>query len=294
MTSPTQDDRRYLYSPFNPTLIENFLKGREIAAVELLTAGKCNTNYKLTLSDRTCCVLRLYRRSSPGQERIAMHWARDRVPVPEMLAWGEDWALFAWLEGELLVDVPNCIGVAAAAIAKLATIAFPQPGQLMPDGTIVPFPFGGVQGFIRQSLVNPVVKRWLTADAIAALQELLHREASCLDTLDRQASLVHGDFNPTNILIRNGELSGLLDWEFCHAGTPYMDIGNLLRHYPQRANQIAQGLQSGGMILPADWQKHALLVDLTSQIEFLTSSRSARFKPQCVQQLHRAIALILA
>jgi aminoglycoside phosphotransferase (APT) family kinase protein len=43
--------------------------------------------------------------------------------------------------------------------------------------------------------------------------------------------LVHSDFNAKNLLVdpETWELTGLLDWEFAHAGSPYADIGNLTR-----------------------------------------------------------------
>jgi len=43
--------------------------------------------------------------------------------------------------------------------------------------------------------------------------------------------LVHSDFNPKNILVdpRSGDVRGVLDWEFAHAGSPYADLGNLTR-----------------------------------------------------------------
>ena len=42
---------------------------------------------------------------------------------------------------------------------------------------------------------------------------------------------MHSDFNPKNLLVNpaTGELTGLLDWEFAHAGSPVTDLGNLLR-----------------------------------------------------------------
>jgi aminoglycoside phosphotransferase (APT) family kinase protein len=42
---------------------------------------------------------------------------------------------------------------------------------------------------------------------------------------------VHSDFNPKNILVDpgTGEVTGLLDWEYAHAGSPFTDLGNLLR-----------------------------------------------------------------
>jgi hypothetical protein len=39
------------------------------------------------------------------------------------------------------------------------------------------------------------------------------------------------------------------------------------------------------MSLPHDWMERAELVDLTSHLEFLTSSRSDGFKQQCVARV---------
>ncbi len=48
---------------------------------------------------------------------------------------------------------------------------------------------------------------------------------------DRRVCLVHADLNPENLLVdaRTLEVTGLVDWEFAHAGSPYADLGNLLR-----------------------------------------------------------------
>lgn len=66
----------------------------------------------------------------------------------------------------------------------------------------------------------------------------LAREAQ--DLLDEvpQHCLVHSDLNPNNLLLRVSdeagvevgvEVTGVLDWEFAHAGHPFTDLGNLLR-----------------------------------------------------------------
>jgi aminoglycoside phosphotransferase (APT) family kinase protein len=43
--------------------------------------------------------------------------------------------------------------------------------------------------------------------------------------------LVHSDLNPKNLLVdpETLEVTGVLDWEFAHAGGPTTDLGNLLR-----------------------------------------------------------------
>ena len=42
---------------------------------------------------------------------------------------------------------------------------------------------------------------------------------------------MHSDLNPKNLLVDPGTLAvtGLVDWEFAHAGSPVTDLGNLLR-----------------------------------------------------------------
>jgi aminoglycoside phosphotransferase (APT) family kinase protein len=107
----------------------------------------------------------------------------------------------------------------------------------------------------------------------------------------RNSCLVHGDFNPSNILVRDGRIAAILDWEFAHAGTRWMDVGNLLRHCPLGLRQhVRAGLISGGASVPPDWQARAELVDLSSALEFLTGDRSDAFKGRCVERVRGTFA----
>jgi aminoglycoside phosphotransferase (APT) family kinase protein len=151
---------------------------------------------------------------------------------------------------------------------------------------VSPFPFA-TKGFIETALEDIIVQKWIGAEATGSMPKILRREAGRYAELWGDSRLVHGDFNPTNILIQAGAVSGVLDWEFSHAGTPYMDIGNLLRHTdPLYHPAIKAGLEAGGMTLPDDWQERAELVDISSQFEFLTSGRSDAFKRECVARIH--------
>ena len=43
---------------------------------------------------------------------------------------------------------------------------------------------------------------------------------------------MHGDYRPANILVVDGQLSAVLDWEFAHVGDPAEDLGwYLTLHY---------------------------------------------------------------
>lgn len=64
---------------------------------------------------------------------------------------------------------------------------------------------------------------------IGALRAVAEGAARELD--GAPACLVHSDLNPKNVLVDpvTLEVTGVLDWEFAHAGHPATDLGNLLR-----------------------------------------------------------------
>ncbi len=280
-------DRRNPHQPFDRSLIESFLQGRELSLVELLAAGKSNTNYKLILGDGQRFVLRLYSHGDAQREVYVMGLARDVVPVPQVLQRGEAWSVFSFMEGESSERLPQHSGAAAEALARISSIVFQEPGWIDSNGSVSPFPFGGVRGFIAESLDKADVRAWIGEESVVRIEQIVKVESGRLEELESDRRLVHGDFNPTNILIDDGVVSGVLDWEYCHSGTPYMDIGNLLRHTPAEYHgQIKAGLEAGGMAVPSDWIERAQLVDLTSHLEFLTSSRSDCFKQQCADRVH--------
>ena len=68
------------------------------------------------------------------------------------------------------------------------------------------------------------------------LTHVADRAQTLLDTVGRHC-LVHSDLNPKNLLLDPGTLAvtGLLDWEYAHAGHPFTDLGNVLRFERQPA-----------------------------------------------------------
>ena len=71
---------------------------------------------------------------------------------------------------------------------------------------------------------------WWTSDELEGLREVAVAAQALLDTVTRHC-LVHGDLNLKNLLLDPASLdvTGLVDWEFAHAGHPFTDLGNLLR-----------------------------------------------------------------
>ncbi|MFJ3406795.1 phosphotransferase family protein [Promicromonospora sp. NPDC090134] len=64
---------------------------------------------------------------------------------------------------------------------------------------------------------------------VAGLRKVAERAA--VDLEGAAPCLVHSDLNPKNVLVDPATLqvTGVLDWEFAHAGHPATDLGNLLR-----------------------------------------------------------------
>ncbi len=80
----------------------------------------------------------------------------------------------------------------------------------------------------------PAWLRWHAGQLGAELADQLGpvvEDAQDLLDEQRRTCLVHGDLNPKNLLVDPAtlEVTGLVDWEFAHAGSPYADLGNLLR-----------------------------------------------------------------
>jgi Ser/Thr protein kinase RdoA (MazF antagonist) len=78
---------------------------------------------------------------------------------------------------------------------------------------------------------------------------------------------------PWNLLVKDNAIVAVLDWEFAFAGFPLNDFGIYLRYRdtqkPAYTTGFANGYQSAGGDLPADWARLSRLVDLVCLGYFL-------------------------
>jgi Ser/Thr protein kinase RdoA (MazF antagonist) len=95
-----------------------------------------------------------------------------------------------------------------------------------------------------------------------------------LATVAGARQLVHADFNPKNILVRESSVAAVLDWEFAFSSTPLFDVGNMLRfaerYPPAYLDGFHTGFVAGGGVLPADWERISAGLDLFALADFLT------------------------
>ncbi len=213
-------------------------------------------------------VIRIYAGRGARRERAAeidaavLHLVRGLLPVPQVLemrrpdtAAGTPGVLVtSFLPGERLdLSLPGLDGRPRAAVAgnlglvlgRLAQLPMPRHGQFVDAGLRIE-PWAGapdLPAWVRHQRSASALAGW-PDDLYRRLLAVADHAQGLLDEVDR-ACLVHGDFNPKNLLIDSatGELTGLLDWEFAHAGTPMTDLGNLLRF--ERAPGFTEGVLTG-------------------------------------------------
>ncbi|MHB8635436.1 MAG: phosphotransferase family protein [Fimbriimonadaceae bacterium] len=263
--------------------------GLKPVALEVLTEGKANTNLKLVLADHSAAVLRVYQRNKSAQrlELALLRHFEGRIPVPQVLADDEHagWSLLVFVPGRTLQHTAAvgeheaCLAAAPGigkALAAIAATRFEIAGFLDVTLTVVePWPsvIDGLEGYLDMCLNRPIVANRVGADFIPTIRQHWLKARPSLETLTANPNLSHGDFKPSNLLVRDGRVCGVLDWEFAHSGTWLLDAGQILRHRAELPANFAvgveAGLREGGLDVPADWQRLAATIDLVSLVDFL-------------------------
>ncbi len=115
-------------------------------------------------------------------------------------------------------------------VATLGGMPWPRAGAFVDaDLSVEPWDLpDGLSGLA--TLAGETSLAHWSVEERAGLLEVCERAQELLDTVDR-ICLVHSDLNPKNLLVDPDtlEVTGLVDWEYAHAGHPFTDLGNVLR-----------------------------------------------------------------
>jgi aminoglycoside phosphotransferase (APT) family kinase protein len=199
-------------------------------------------------------VLRIYRRD-PARAAVdasLLRLVRGLVPVPAVLdvriATDTEPGVLVTerLRGvaldRLLRDSPDdldwdCLATSAGRVlATLSGIPFLRAGFFVDASLSVspePMPVDLVE-WAHHHRTTSRIASWRDDDwhALLDLVEIALDGPSADGSPDAErVVLAHSDFNPKNLLVDpgTGDVTGLVDWEFAHAGSPFTDIGNVTR-----------------------------------------------------------------
>jgi aminoglycoside phosphotransferase (APT) family kinase protein len=270
--------------------------GRQVIAATPLAHGLANANYRVRLSGLAGdLVLRIYVYDPvvAGKERAVTQLVGATVPVaaflhldPDGAIGGRPYAILPWIDGVMLHDAlagagPDDLrqlgGALGTTLAAIAQHRFPATGMLDRDLQVMPWPEPAT-AFIRRSLIEGEGATRLDPATRDTVWHFVEDNAGLLEAVSAASHLVHADFRKPNLLVARHaggwRVTAVLDWEFCHSGTPLFDIGILLRGDPGQdpvfEQSFAAAFQEGGGSLPSNWRRVAQFLDLINLCDFLS------------------------
>ncbi len=220
----------------------------DFASLEPLEGGWSGETFLARVAGGDPQVVRIHARNPDRAEVDAalLRLVDPLVPVPQVLeARPAEEGLPALLvtsylpgvRGDLVLPRLDDAGLAVLGdrvgtlVATLGGMPWPRAGEFVGvvGGDLVLRAFSGTTvEFAEAALAGPLA-RW-SADDAAGLLAVADEADVRLTTVSRRC-LVHSDLNPKNLLVDPEalEITGLVDWEYAHAGHPFTDLGNVLR-----------------------------------------------------------------
>jgi aminoglycoside phosphotransferase (APT) family kinase protein len=270
-----------------------------IKTVQLLKGGLGNSNYLVHFDcDLAPMVIRLHAGGAEFRDRELnlLRLLSGRVAVPRALDSGDDavdgtraYVVLEYCGGQLLNDWLPSIGsdevqdigrTVGETLAAIAEVTLEEPGLLASDLKAKSAIFPGEHpyfDFLADCLFHGNAGRALGEELRDRVWRFLCEYRGLLEDFTAQRTLVHADFDGTNILIdrRGGSfvVSGVIDWEYALAGPRVIDLSSMLR-YPENLPvgfepALLAGFQAAGGVLAEPWGILVRLVDMLAFCAFL-------------------------
>ena len=268
------------------------IMGDDVAYKYSIISGGCaNINIKVGANDKnTPVIVRIYIRdpAAAQKEKLLSDNYSHLVSMPKVYKLetikGYTVAKIQYISGITLrdyllhtddPDIQSIMHQVGTSLGQISNIKFRECGffdeNLNISGSI------GKQDnidFIQESLNIDIVKSTLGQKLCTGIQNYLDKHIKSFPNTD-EANLVHGDFDPANILVNeiDGKIkvSGILDWEFALSGPTMFDVANMLRyaHKMPKAytNFFLCGLESSGYKIPSNWPTLINLFNIMSLLD---------------------------
>jgi len=209
-------------------LAAQFPQWAELPIEALPAGGTDNAIYRL--GDELSVRLPRRRGWATGSLDKELEWLPKLAPllpfpVPTPVARGaagegypHEWAIYTWLDGEDAASVPLDLPRAAVDLAALLAAL----GRIDPAGGPPP---GNRGGPLRPRDEPTRAAIDALGDAIDAAAVTAAWEAAlAAPEWDRPPVWIHGDLDARNLLVRDGRITGVLDWGCACVGDPACDV----------------------------------------------------------------------
>ena len=147
--------------------------------------------------------------------------------------------------------------------------------------------------FITERVINR-----LGEDTVDRIRAIVNKYEDQLDNLDKDLRLVHGDFQGTNILINNNNVTCILDWEFTMSGHPLADIGQLFRYDQYYDEYLIKEFEkcyrlNSDYVLQDNWYNLSKLRDMINLIQIINNKGNMPNKIKSIRSIMKKIIEIL-
>ena len=223
---------------------------------QLLAGGHSNLTYLVTPHTGPALVLRrpplghvlATAHDMEREHRILSGVAQTTVPAPEPLGLCEDievngapFYVMRHVEGLVMhtdeaarsVDPAQRLTIGHHVIEVLAALHRVEPNDV-----------GLGELGKREDYLGRQIRRWTRQWEQSKTRELASMERACELLIEQQptqvgSSIVHGDYRLGNMLVNNGRVAAVLDWELCTLGDPLADVGYLMNNWVDPGEQPA-------------------------------------------------------
>jgi len=222
---------------------------KQVTEIKELTEGMCNVTYSVAFTDGSESILKIAAKDRSGNTSNEVNLMRAEVTAMKLVAEKSSFKVadvqyydasnticdgnyffmeklagdnFHFVKEKMSEEEISAIGKELGRISReLSTIQNPDFGFLGEDNR-----YDSLYAFVKQMLTN------LISDAERRNVDILYDGRTLLDQLEKEesafrevkkASLVHWDMWEGNVFVKDGRVSGIIDWERAMWGEPFMD-----------------------------------------------------------------------
>jgi len=276
----------------------------------MINEGCRTTNYLIDTFTKGKFVLKIFylkEESYRREEKLFKKVIKD-IKVPQIYKFSEDeiiedreYIIYEYLEGETISSYlkkrnsieEKFVRQVAESMAKLHKNKYDNIGFLNEELEVKEI-LSPLSEWYRMFMGKNAEQR-LGKEIKNEVYKVVEENEGILKMLDNDSRLVHGDLQGTNILIDNhGNLSGILDWEFCMAGHPIADIGQFFRYDQYFDKRLINSFEDeyrkqSDYNLPENWYKISKIRDMANLIQLIDKDGDMPNKYLSIREIMKKI-----
>lgn len=288
-------------------LLEGSIDVKEISKIESINKGCRTTNYLVACNRiKKKFLLKIFIDENYNYEKEITIFKnlKNDIPLQEIYKFSKheainnkQYALYEYIDGFSISDFLrnsknniDCRLVKSIAntLAKIHKYKFQKIGFL-DENLEVNYELPPLLNWY-EICINENVNKKLGSHLVKKILKIVDKYNEDLSNLDKDPRLVHGDFQFNNILINNGKVVGVIDWEFSMAGHPLADIGQFFRNEEYFDKDLIRIFQeeyslSSNYNLNSNWYEVSKIRDLVNLIQLLMNDKEMPNKCKDIKKI---------